>query len=263
MGKIKIPISLRRLGVNLGRWFGKNAPGIMQGLGIAGMLSTTVVAVVKTPEALRLIEEKTKEKGAKLTIGEKIKVAGKCYIPALITGSTSTLLLILASRESSKRSAALATAYSLSETAFREYREKVAEVFGEEGERTVKEVLIQDKMDSVPAPNIVVSDPDEFEAYEPVSGRYFSTSQNKLDAAVNEVNRRILSDPFDGFQSQNDFFELVGLPRTEGFNDKVGWFLGNLLELQNDPYPWGDHNGSPVLLVVYQNAATLRRDHGV
>ena len=45
--------------VNKTKYFiGKHSPEILTGLGITGMLTSTVLAVTSTPKALRLIENK-------------------------------------------------------------------------------------------------------------------------------------------------------------------------------------------------------------
>ena len=104
----------------------RHTPEILVGFGIAGMLTTTVLAVKATPKALRLIEEKKKEEGVdKLTPVETVKVAWKCYIPAAAVATVSTGCLIGASSISGRRNAVLATAYKLAETAHKEYKEKV------------------------------------------------------------------------------------------------------------------------------------------
>ena len=106
----------------------KHSSEILTGIGIAGMITTTILAVKATPKALGLIEESKKEWGVdELSPIDTIKVAWKPYIPAMATGVASVACLIGASSVNMKRNAALATAYKLSETAFSEYKEKVVE----------------------------------------------------------------------------------------------------------------------------------------
>ena len=65
----------------------KHSPEILTGIGIAGMLTTTVMAVRATPKALILIEERKEEIGAeKLEAMDMVKTTWACYIPAAITG---------------------------------------------------------------------------------------------------------------------------------------------------------------------------------
>jgi hypothetical protein len=120
----------------------KHSPEILTGVGIAGMITTTILAVKATPKALELINEvKMEENKGTLTPTETIKATWKCYIPAASVCFASTVCLIGASSVSSRRYAALATAYKLSETAYNEYRDKVVDTIGEKKEETIKEVL--------------------------------------------------------------------------------------------------------------------------
>ena len=96
----------------------KHSPEILTGTGIAGMIVTTVMAVKATPKALILLEEKKDEyETDTLTPIEVIKTTWTCYIPSALIGGVSILCLIGASSVNLRRNAALATAYTLSETA--------------------------------------------------------------------------------------------------------------------------------------------------
>lgn len=103
----------------------KHSPEILTGIGIAGMITTTVMAVKATPKALILLEEKKDELDTdRLEPKDIIKTAWPCYIPAAVVGSISVFCLIGASSTNLRRNAALATAYTLSESTLKEYQEK-------------------------------------------------------------------------------------------------------------------------------------------
>lgn len=94
----------------------KHSPEILTGIGIAGMITTTVMAVKATPKALILLEEKKEELDTdKLEAKDIIKTAWPCYIPAAVVGSISVFCLIGASSTNLRRNAALATAYQNNE----------------------------------------------------------------------------------------------------------------------------------------------------
>ena len=137
----------------------KHSPEILTGIGIAGMVTTTVMAVRATPKALRLINNAELEKanetnipyeGHNLSKTEIIKVTWKCYIPAAITGSLSIVCLIGASSVNARRNAALATAYSIAETSLKEYQNKVVETIGEKKEQTIRDAVAKEKIDAHP-----------------------------------------------------------------------------------------------------------------
>lgn len=103
----------------------KHSPEILTGIGIAGMITTTVMAVRATPKALILIEERKEEIGVnQLEAVDLIKTTWMCYVPAALTGTLSIACLIGASSVNVRRNAALATAYTLSESALKDYQER-------------------------------------------------------------------------------------------------------------------------------------------
>ena len=83
----------------------RRTPEILTGIGIAGMVTTTVLAVKATPKALKLIDEKQRESEDWLTKPEKVKACWKCYIPAATTGIRSISCIISAQSLNSRRTA--------------------------------------------------------------------------------------------------------------------------------------------------------------
>ena len=67
----------------------KHSPELLTGIGIAGMIFTTITAVKATPKALRLVDEQEIKEGKRLTNSEIIKTTWKCYVPAAVTGMCS------------------------------------------------------------------------------------------------------------------------------------------------------------------------------
>ena len=188
----------------------KHSPEILIGVGIAGMVTTTVIAVRSTPRALILIEkEKQRRKqesleDEELKIIDVVKVAWKCYIPSLVTGGVSIACIIGASSVNSRRNAALATAYTLSESTLRDYREKVIETIGDKKEKTIKDAVAKDQIEKNPVSNneVIITDRGNTLCYDAVSGRYFRTDIDKLKKAENELNRRMRDEMYI---SLNDF----------------------------------------------------------
>lgn len=204
-------------------WSGmkRRSPEILTGVGIAGMVGTTIMAVRATPKAILLINEKEVElRVEKLTVKETVKTTWKCYIPAAITGVSSIACLIGASSVNARRNAAIATAYTISESALREYREKVVETIGEKQEQTVRDAIAKDKLEKNPVSNkeVIVTEKGDTLCYDVFSGRYFKTDIDKLKRAENTVNRQMLE---EGSVCLNDFYYEIGLDET-----KVGSTLG-------------------------------------
>lgn len=200
----------------------KHSPEILTGIGIAGMITTTVMAVRATPKALILIEEKKDELEVnELTPKEIVQAAWACYIPAAVTGTVSIACLIGASSVNIRRRAALATAYTLSESALKEYQEKVVETIGEKKEQSIRDAVAKDKMEKNPVSNreVVILERGNTLCFDTVSGRYFKSDIEKIKKAVNELNLRMRDEMYI---SLNEFYYEIGLNGTS-IGDELGW----------------------------------------
>lgn len=230
------------------RGVGKHSPEILTGIGIAGMLTTTVLAVQATPKALKLIETEEYERKEYLTVPEKVKIAWKPYIPAAITGVASTVCLIGSCKVSTRRVAALTTAYKISETALSEYKEKVIETIGDKKEKVVREKIAKDKIEKNPISKteVIMTGNGEVQFYEPLSGRYFKSDINRVDKAINELNYQMHSCMY---VSLNDLFSAFGLPGTS-LGSKLGWAIDKGL-IEVDKHAQVAEDGTPCLCLDY------------
>lgn len=199
----------------------QHSPEILTGLGIAGMITTTVLAVKATPKAMQLLEEKKKESDGTLPAKEVIKATWKCYIPAAVTCTVSTACLIGANSVNARRNAALATAYKLSETALTEYREKVIETIGEKKEKSVRDAVAQEQIANNPVSknDIIITGKGNTLCYDALFGRYFRSDIDKLRKIENELNRRMRDEMYI---SLNEFYYEVGLDEVAAGHD-LGW----------------------------------------
>lgn len=235
------------------RVLSKHSPEILTGLGIAGMVTTTVLAVRATPKALMLIEEKKRhERLDGLKPMETVKVCWKCYIPAVMTGAASITCLIGANTVSARRTAALAAAYQLSETALVEYRDKALEVVGEKKEKAIREKVAQEQINKNPAPanEVILTGNGKTLCLDPLSKRYFQHDMDKIRKAENELNRRMIHD-ICGAVSLNEFYDEIGLERTD-VGDDIGWNTDHLIKL--DIYPGMNENEEPCIVLGHYNA---------
>lgn len=227
----------------------KHSPEILTGIGIAGMITTTVLAVRATPKALICIEERKEElETEKLRPKELVLATWRCYIPATAIGTASILCLIGASSVNVRRRAALATAYSLSESAFREYQEKVVEAIGDKKEEAIRDSIAKEKIEQHPVSTqqVIITERGNTLCYDSASGRYFRSDMEKLKKAENELNRRMRDEMFI---SWNDFNYEVGLPHMS-MGDDLGWNIDTgYLELRFSSQIADD--GTPCLVIDY------------
>ena len=258
-------MQLKAIFTDLGKAARKHSPEILTGIGIAGMLSTTVLAVRATPKALVLIEEKKREKkfavikdggDPDLTKFEIVKAAWKPYIPAVITGAASIACLVGASSVNARRNAALAAAYALSETTLADYKEKVVETIGEKKAQEVKDAIAKDKIENDPVTRkeIITTDKGETLCYDALSGRYFKSDIEYIRRAVNNLNERLL---FDTHISLNEYYNEIGLEEIFPMGENLGWTVDpdsankGLIELD---FSSQLAEGTPCLVVGFRNA---------
>ena len=212
----------------------KHSPEILTGIGVAGMITSTVLAVKATPKALQLIED-AKGYGEircdELPIKTVIKVAWKPYIPAIVTGVASISCIIGASSINAKRNAALATAYKISENALVRYRDKVIETIGEKKEKEIKQKIAQDEVDKNPvskAPVYVTTKGNTLFRDE-ISGRYFRSDLDLIRKTINELNREMT---YQNYISLDELYNRIGLEPIKN-SSRLGWNLDDgLIELE-------------------------------
>lgn len=226
---------------NVSNTLTKHSPEILTGLGIAGMISSTVLAVKATPKAIKLLEERKEELNKKrfndeierdyslkdhkeldkLGFKETVKTTWKCYIPTAVIMTASIACLIGASSVHIKRNAVLATAYQLSEAAAIEYKNKVIETIGAKKEEAIRDKISKDHIDQNPVTKneIFITEKGNTLCYDHLSGRYFKSDIDKIKKSINELNHQINK---SFYISLNDFYDEIGLEHTE-LGNVLGW----------------------------------------
>ena len=204
----------------------KKAPELLTALGIATGLTTTVLAVRATPEAMRRMEKKKEDTGhKKLTAKQTAEAAWKCYIPAAATGVLSVSCLIGACAVNGRRNAALATAASIAETSLREYRSKVVETLGEQKEKDIRTAVNKDRIEKelqltdtemTPAQNGL-----QVRCYDAMFGRTFWSDRETLEQAARRLNFEMENNT-EPYISLNEFYTEIGLDPVP-VGDELGW----------------------------------------
>ena len=200
----------------------KNSPTILTAIGVSGMIASTIFAIEATPKAVKLIEEKKQElKVEKLTPIETVRMTWKCYIPTVVLTVLSSGCIAGANSVHAKRNAALATAYTISETALRENKDKVIETIGEKKEQAVRDAIAKDKIDKNPVSKseVIITKKGDTLCFDPWSSRYFKSDPEKVRKAINDLNYQLIH---DGMVSLNEFYYILGLDGTRAGED-LGW----------------------------------------
>lgn len=202
-------------------------PEILMGVGLAGLVLSIAGAVRATVKAVRMCDAKKQAEGKeKLTKKEIVKLTWKTFAPVAASTVLSIPCVIMGNRISNKRAAALAAAYSISESALQQYQAKAKEIVGEKTEQVIKDAVTKDQA-QIKAPEnktetlMMVTNDEEQLIYEPLSDRYFKSTWNKVMQAYNELNEKTLGSTV-GVYSVNDWYDMLGIDNTK-MGDMLGW----------------------------------------
>ena len=231
----------------------RHAPEILTGIGVAGMVTSTVLAVKATPKAYLLVNDRKDElEVEKLPVTELVKTTWKCYIPAAVTCGASIACLVGASSVNFKRNAALATAYKLSEAALSEYKDAVIETIGEKKEQSVRDKVAEERIKKNPVSKseIIVTGNGTTLCYDPVGNSYFKSNIQQIESAKNKLNARMLS---ENYVSLNDFYDELGIGPTK-LGEDLGWdiYKDGLIDITFSSQLAED--GTPCLVMDYSIA---------
>lgn len=200
-----------------------NTPAILAGLGVSGVVGTAYLSY---------------RAGATIGVGEsvcgtsgdwkqRIKDRWRHLAPPVVTGAVTIGCIIGAVKIGNRRTAAITAAYSISEKAFEEYRDKVTEKLGERKEQNIRDEMAQEKVTATaPGRDIVILGQGDVLCCDLHTGRYFLAGMVELKKAQNDVNFRVLN---DGYAYLSDFYAMlkVYLPKETTYGHNMGWSKEN------------------------------------
>lgn len=226
----------------VGSFISHNSTHILTALGCAGLISTAVLTGTAVPKAIRILDQYDKD----LTELEKFKHTWQVYIPAGVVGATSIACIVGANTVNAKRNAALAALYSISQTSFADYREKVVDEIGKIKETKIKDEIAQDTIVKNPVGDrsVILTGKGDVLCYDKLSDRYFTSSYETIRQKVNDLNYDLLSDMW---LDLNDLYYALGLPEA-----KLGNLMGFDLEkgkIEVDYSTALDPHGTPCLVI--------------
>ena len=193
----------------------KHAATILTCIGGAGVIATAIMSVKATPKALELIDEAVEEKGEELTKLETIVVAAPVYIPAVLVGAGTITCIFGANALNKRKQAALTSAYALLNTSFQNYKSKVKEMLGEDGEQEIRTELAKDDYKNI---DISVEENKQL-FYDGYSERYFESTLDEVRMAQYNLNRDLsMSD----CATLNEWYALLGIDPVEQ-GEELGW----------------------------------------
>lgn len=226
-------MTLHSIATRLGKFTIDNSPAILTGFAVAGIVTTAYLTGRATVKYTRHYDHADivmhgREK-RELNVKEKLSIASLYYWPAALMGVATITACLSAHQISSRRTAAVAAAYKLTERAFSEYKSKVMEKIGHHKEEDIRASSAQADVDAHPTSSrMVIVTGGSVLCFERFTSRYFLSDMETLKKAQNDINYKVLN---DGYASLSDFYDKVRLPHTS-MSDDIGWNSDRLLELE-------------------------------
>lgn len=219
----------------------KNSPALLTGSAVVGLLATTVSAFKMSPKAHELIREyqlavkkiepdnKVLKRDITITA---VKDLAPVVAPTVIMGTATAACIIGSNSISSRRIAALSTAYAISESAVKNLNDKMTETLGEKKTQAIKDAIVKDKMDKNPPPadsnQIIMTGDGDVLCMDVYSGRYFHSNAQKIGQAINELSYQIQNDMY---VCLNEFYEKLNISEIPMGYD-LGWNLDDTVKGQ-------------------------------
>ena len=166
-------------------------------------------------------------------------MAAPAYIPSVVIGASTIACIFGANVLNKRQQAALVSAYALVDGAYKDYRNKVKEMLGEETDHKICDAIMKDKREAGVVAYAPGLNPGNLEGerclfYDEYGERYFEATMAEVLNAEYHLNRNFL---FRGCVSINEFYSFLGLEKTD-FGDRVGWIDEDFTE--GGILPWID-----------------------
>lgn len=221
-----------------------NSPVLLLGASIAGVVATGVLSAKAGYKARGIIDEEKARRGAEaasgqvfdtyleekeayeaaadLTAQEKLSLTWLCYAAPVITGVSTIASCTGVHLIHSKRNAMLAGLYAVTAGKLDDYKEAAEDLLGAKKSQQLTDTMAQKTVDEGgPLVNnqIVLNEGGTELCHDDMTGRYFLSNMNLIDAAVNEVNAMLID---EGELDLNIFYDRLGLEPVP-FGDDFGW----------------------------------------
>lgn len=249
---MKFMDNVKKFGKDLAKATDKNSPAILTGIAVVGVVTTAVLAWKASPKAHKIIEEhkeRVDSLGGDVSEEEKrqetvevIKEMAPVVAPPVVMGAVTAACIIGSNRISTKRIAALSTAYALAEKGFSEYQDKIQDMLGERKEKKVTEAIAEDHLANHPvsATSVINTGRGNVLFYDDASDRYFTSSIDAVSRAIKTISDR--QELEEWIELNELYFELdlnatatgdiLGFKRSDGKID-----IGDISKIADDGTP--------------------------
>lgn len=223
----------------------RNTPHILTAASIIGLVETGILSFKAGGKTLNVminydmdvkdLERKGSSEG-RTDLQEIEKDTAKKIIPILVPpvlmGATTAACIIGSDKISAKRIATLSAAYTIADTALKEYKDKVEEIAGEKKARAIQESITKDRVNKSQPPEDISQLPTvgngRVLCKDTYSGRFFYSDANRIKQTILKLSSDCVTDMWIPL---NDLYYELGLEQVPMGND-LGWNADDLIQYQ-------------------------------
>lgn len=219
---------------------------ILLGCTIVGVISTGITAWRNSPKAQQITakhketlaaieddlarneiteEEAFEEKKEEYV--DYIKGMTPLVLPPVILGTGTIVAAVGGHASSTKKLAAISAAYTATEKAYDEYKDKAEEFLGEKKSQELRDEVNKEVMEKAYATtnngDIIETGYGNTLFYDKYCGRFFRSSWESIRKAINDINRRANDSCNDEEILYNEVASEYGLPDDTVFGDMMAF----------------------------------------
>lgn len=224
----------------------KHSPKILTALSIMGVVSTAKLASDAGAKSSAVIVD-LRNQNPEVAKAELARAVLPVYIPTILMGGATIGCMIGATTVASRRNAVLASLYSATELALKQYQEKTFALDEGKTDKLVRDAVAKSAVEEHPvrSSEVIVTGKGKSLCYDSLSGRYFESDIDTIKRAAIRINRAIISEMWI---TLNQFYDELRLPPVK-LGDRVGWNVDNMMELKFSSQIASD--GRPCIVVDY------------
>lgn len=203
------------MSLNIERFIRQNKSSILAISGAIGMVASVGLAIRNTAKYKDIMQYPSKEDKPMDNV-ERLKVAVPLYFPVVLLTGGSLACIIGATVLNAKHQRSMMAAYILLENSFKQYKDKVVELYGSDAPKKVETEITNDKFDEQ-KPQLKISENDLF--YDEYRDEFFESTLDYVREAMYHVNRNFI---LRGYSTLNEVYDFLNLPHTDQ-GDILGW----------------------------------------
>lgn len=222
----------------------KYSPQILTGLGVGSAVASVYLTYKATIKATSMYIDKHSDEPTPLALA---KEEWKSFLVPLGVLAVGTTCSILSNSIGTRRVAAMASAYSLLDKTFVDYKEEAKSLVGKGKEKAIHDKVAEKIVTKNPPVegNVIITGNGETLYCDSLSGRYFKSNADEVKHAINKLNYELRA---QDHVSLNEFYDMLGLEHTK-LGEELGWTSDNFVDVEFSAQLYNDQD--PVIVLDY------------